>query len=105
MTIRYHYGKHHAGYVRSLNAMAQTNQEIMSSTLEELIRKSEGTVFNFAAQAWNHAFFWESLSPSGGGTPTGKIAEKIAQSFTSFDKFKEQFTTTATSTHTLMRGF
>eukprot|EP00920_Eleutheroschizon_duboscqi_P000442 GHVT01001323.1.p2 GENE.GHVT01001323.1~~GHVT01001323.1.p2 ORF type:complete len:115 (+),score=11.33 GHVT01001323.1:39-347(+) len=86
-------------------AMAQTNQEIMSSTLEELIRKSEGTVFNFAAQAWNHAFFWESLSPSGGGTPTGKIAEKIAQSFTSFDKFKEQFTTTATSTHTLMRGF
>ena len=95
-TLDFHYGKHHAGYVTKLNAaIAGTNFE--NKSLEEIIKTSEGGVFNNAAQVWNHTFFWNSLSPSGGNTPSGKIAEAINKDFGSFDSFKEQFTTSATT--------
>ena len=60
-------------------------------SLEELIRSSEGGIFNNAAQVWNHTFYWNSMSPNGGGAPTGKIAELIDSSFGSYEEFKTQF--------------
>ena len=62
------------------------------STLEELIvSKKEGKVFNLAAQVWNHTFYWNSLSPHGGGEPTGRLLDLINRDFGSFDGFKKQF--------------
>ncbi|NVK22790.1 MAG: superoxide dismutase [Fe] [Kangiellaceae bacterium] len=93
-TINYHYGKHHQAYVTNLNNMvAGTDMEDM--TLEEVIRTSEGGVFNNAAQVWNHTFYWNSLSPNGGGEPTGALAEAISDAFGSFQAFKEKFTASA----------
>lgn len=94
-TISYHYGKHHAGYVKKLNAAAESDSSLAGKSLEELITTKSGKVFNLAAQIWNHTFYWNSLSPSGGGAPTGKIAAAIDASFGSFEAFKEQFTATA----------
>mmetsp|Transcript_29202 Transcript_29202/g.73465 ORF Transcript_29202/g.73465 Transcript_29202/m.73465 type:complete len:194 (-) Transcript_29202:119-700(-) len=95
-TIDFHYGKHHQGYVTKLNAATENNAA--GKTLEELITTGTGGVFNCAAQTWNHTFYWNSLSPKGGGEPTGAIAEAIVRDFGSFDAFKEQFTTAA-ATH------
>lgn len=96
-TIEYHYGKHHNAYVVKLNELAKgTKFETMS--LEDVIKGSDGAVFNNAAQIWNHTFYWNCLSPKGGGAPTGKIAEKINSTFGSFEKFKEQFTNTCVGT-------
>lgn len=96
-TIDYHYGKHHQAYVTKLNELTKgTKNE--NATLEDVIKNSEGPLFNQAAQVWNHTFYWNCLSPKGGGAPTGKLADKINQAFGSFDKFKEQFTNTALGT-------
>ncbi|MFB9068525.1 superoxide dismutase [Pseudofulvimonas gallinarii] len=96
-TLDYHYGKHHQAYVDNLNKqIAGTEFETLS--LEEIIRKSSGGVFNNSAQVWNHTFYWNCLSPQGGGAPTGKLAEAIDAAFGSFEKFKEQFTQTALTT-------
>lgn len=93
-TLDFHYGKHHATYVTKLNdAIAGTDFE--GKDLEEIVKSSEGGVFNNAAQIWNHTFYWHSLSPNGGGEPTGAIKEAIDASFGSFDAFKEQFTASA----------
>ncbi|MBC7715074.1 MAG: superoxide dismutase [Fe] [Rhizobacter sp.] len=93
-TLEFHYGKHHNAYVNNLNNLIKdTKFEKMS--LEEIILSSEGVVFNNAAQIWNHTFFWNSLSPDGGGAPTGKVLELINASWGSFDKFKEEFTKSA----------
>jgi Fe-Mn family superoxide dismutase len=61
-------------------------------SLEEIIRKSQGGMFNNAAQIWNHTFYWNCLSPKGGGEPSGKLGDAITKAFGSFDKFKEEFT-------------
>ncbi|MEX5747387.1 superoxide dismutase [Fe] [Massilia sp. X63] len=93
-TLEYHYGKHHQTYVTNLNNMIKgTEYENMS--LEEIIQKSQGGVFNNSAQVWNHTFFWNCMSPNGGGAPTGKVADAINAKWGSFDKFKEEFNKSA----------
>jgi len=93
-TLEFHYGKHHAGYVTKLNA-AINGTPMAEKTLEEIVKTSDGGVFNNAAQIWNHTFYWNSLSPKGGGKPTGAIADAINTQFGSFAEFKEKFTTAA----------
>jgi Fe-Mn family superoxide dismutase len=90
-TLDYHYGKHHATYVDKLNGLV-AGTEMESMTLEEVVKKSEGGVFNNAAQIWNHTFYWNCLSPSGGGTPSGDLASAIDQTWGSFDAFQKEFT-------------
>lgn len=93
-TLEYHYGKHHAAYVNKLNGLV-VGTEFENMSLEEIIQKSSGGVFNNAAQIWNHTFYWHSLSPQGGGEPTGELAEKVTADFGSFDALKETFTKAA----------
>lgn len=91
-TLEYHYGKHHNTYVVNLNKMIQ-GTEFENASLEDIVRKSSGGVFNNAAQIWNHSFYWNCLSPNGGGEPTGELAEAINKAFGSFAAFREEFTT------------
>lgn len=92
-TIQYHYGKHHAAYVAKLNELVKgTNWE--KKSLEEIIRQADGALFNQAAQVWNHTFYWNSLSPTGGREPFGDIATRIEKDFGSFSQFKDLFTNT-----------
>ncbi|MEL7044785.1 MAG: Fe-Mn family superoxide dismutase [Pseudomonadota bacterium] len=93
-TLEYHYGKHHRGYVNKLNGLvAGTKHE--TATLEELIRTTDGGLFNNAAQIWNHSFYWNCLMPNGGGEPSGAVSEAINAAFGSFADFKEAFTDAA----------
>jgi Fe-Mn family superoxide dismutase len=94
-TLEYHYGKHHAGYVTKLNDGVK-GTEYAEMSLEDIIKKADGGIFNNAAQVWNHTFYWNSLSPEGGGEPTGDLAQAINDSFGSFSDFKEKFTNAAT---------
>ncbi|ANE57176.1 MULTISPECIES: superoxide dismutase [Fe] [Methylomonas] len=96
-TIEYHYGKHHQTYVTNLNNLVP-GTEFEGLSLEEIVKKSSGGVFNNAAQVWNHTFYWNCLSPNGGGEPTGGLANAIERSFGSFEKFKEEFTKCAVTT-------
>lgn len=96
-TLEYHYGKHHNAYVTNLNKLI-TGTEYENLSLEEIIKKSSGGVFNNAAQTWNHTFYWHCMSPNGGGEPSGKLADAIAKNFGSFAKFKEQFSQVAATT-------
>ncbi len=73
-----------------------TGTEFENKTLEEIIKKADGGIFNNAAQVWNHTFYWNCLSPTGGGEPTGSLASVLKSNFGSFNEFKEQFTNTAT---------
>lgn len=93
-TLEFHYGKHHATYVAKLNPLIE-GTAFANSSLEEIVKGSEGGMFNNAAQVWNHTFYWNCLSPNGGGEPTGDIAAAITKEFGSFDAFKEKFTTSA----------
>ena len=93
-TIEYHYGKHHKAYVDNLNRLIP-GTEFEKLSLEEIIKKSSGGIFNNAAQIWNHTFYWNCLSPKGGKEPSGKLAAAIIKDFGSFAKFKEQFTNAA----------
>ena len=93
-TLEHHYGKHHNAYVTNLNKLLEGKPEA-NKPLEEIIRSSEGGVFNNAAQVWNHTFYWHCLKPGGGGNPTGDLAQAIARDFGSLDKFKEEFTNAA----------
>ncbi|WP_130469954.1 superoxide dismutase [Candidatus Magnetaquicoccus inordinatus] len=96
-TLEYHHGKHHNAYVVNLNNLIPgTPFENMS--LEEIILNSSGGIFNNAAQVWNHTFYWNCLSPQGGGEPTGALADAINQTFGSFAQFKEKFTATSVTT-------
>ena len=95
-TLDYHYGKHHQAYVDNLNKLVP-GTEFEGKDLEEIIKTSSGGIFNNAAQIWNHTFYWNCLSPSG-GSPTGALGEAIEAAFGSFDKFKEEFTKTAVGT-------
>ncbi|KAF0806238.1 superoxide dismutase [Alcanivorax sp. S71-1-4] len=94
-TLEFHYGKHHQTYVTKLNELvAGTDKE--GQSLEDIIKGAgPGPLFNNAAQVWNHTFFWNSLSPNGGGEPTGALADAINAKWGSFDKFKEAFTNSA----------
>lgn len=96
-TLEYHYGKHHQTYVTNLNNLVP-GTEFEGLSLEEIIKKSSGGIFNNAAQIWNHTFYCNSLSPNGGGEPTGDLANAIDRSFGSFAEFKEQFTKCAVTT-------
>jgi superoxide dismutase, Fe-Mn family len=93
-TFEYHYGKHHQAYVTNLNNLIP-GTEFENATLEEIIKKASGGIYNNAAQVWNHTFFWSSLKPAGGGTPSGKLADAINAKWGSFDAFKEAFTKSA----------
>lgn len=96
-TIEYHYGKHHQAYVTNLNNLIK-GTEFEEASLEEIIKKSTGSIFNNAAQVWNHTFYWNSLSPNGGGMPSGELADAINHKWRSFDAFKKAFDTTAAGT-------
>ena len=89
-TLEYHYGKHHQAYVTNLNNLIK-GTEFENLSLEEIIKKSQGGVFNNSAQVWNHTFFWNCMTPNGGGAPTGPVADAINAKWGSFDKFKEEF--------------
>ncbi|MEM7180906.1 MAG: Fe-Mn family superoxide dismutase [Spirochaetota bacterium] len=97
-TLDYHHGKHHNAYVTKLNGMIK-GTEFENASLEDIIKKAPaGGLFNNAAQVWNHTFYWNSLSPNGGGEPSGKIAEAIQKNFGSFADFKEKFSAVAAGT-------
>ena len=89
-TLDYHYGKHHATYVTKLNGLVE-GTDMESKSLEEIIKSSEGGVFNNAAQVWNHTFYWHCLSPNGGGEPTGDLAEAINAKWGSFADFQAAY--------------
>jgi Fe-Mn family superoxide dismutase len=100
-TLEFHHDKHHAAYVNNFNAAAK-GTELDSMSIEAVIKAtandpSKTPVFNNAAQAWNHTFFWHSLKGNGGGLPSGALAKKIDADFGSFDKFAEAFKTAATT--------
>jgi superoxide dismutase, Fe-Mn family len=86
-TLEYHYGKHHATYVTKLNGLVE-GTDLATKSLEEIVKTSEGGVFNNAAQIWNHTFYWHCLSPNGGGEPTGALADAIKAKWGSFADFK-----------------
>lgn len=90
-TLEFHYGKHHQAYATNLNNLIK-GTEFENATLEEIIKKSSGGIFNNAAQVWNHSFYWNCLKPNGGGAPTGALAAAIDAKWGSFDNFKAEFT-------------
>ena len=93
-TIDYHYGKHHNAYVTNLNNLLP-GTAFEDMPLEDIIKNSSGGLFNNAAQVWNHTFYWNCLSPNGGGAPSGDLAAAINGAFGSFDNFKAEFTKAA----------
>jgi len=93
-TFEYHYGKHHQAYVTNLNNLIP-GTEFEALSLEEIVKKSSGGVYNNAAQIWNHTFFWNCMKPQGGGEPTGALADAINAKFGSYAAFKEAFTKSA----------
>ena len=95
-TVNFHYGKHHQTYVDKVNKLTE-GTSFEDASLEEIVKKAEGGIFNNGAQVWNHTFYWNSLSPEGGGKPEGKLKEAIDRDFGSFEKFKEEFTGIATT--------
>jgi Fe-Mn family superoxide dismutase len=96
-TIEYHYGKHHKAYVDNLNKLIP-GTEFEKMSLEEIVKKASGGIFNNAAQDWNHSFYWNCLSPKAGGEPAGALANAINKNFGSFAQFKEKFSNTAVTT-------
>ncbi len=93
-TIEYHYGKHHKTYVDNINRLI-SGTEFEKMALEDIIRKASGGIFNNAAQLWNHTFYWNCLSPKGGGEPSGELTDTITNNFNSLAGFREQFTRAA----------
>ena len=90
-TLDYHYGKHHQAYVNNLNGLVE-GTENENKSLEEIIKEAEthSGLFNNAAQVWNHTFFWHCLSPTGGGEPSGELAEQLNSAFGSVQAFREE---------------
>ncbi|MCX6249467.1 MAG: superoxide dismutase [Bacteroidetes bacterium] len=93
-TIEFHYGKHHQAYVNNLNKLI-VGTEFENSSLEEIIKKASGGIFNNGAQVWNHTFYWNCMKPNGGGEPQGALADAINKNFGSFAGFKEKFSAAA----------
>lgn len=96
-TLEYHYGKHHKAYVDNLNKLLP-GSGLENLSLEEIIKKSNGSIFNNAAQVWNHTFYWNCMTPKSSNEPKGALANAINKTFGSFDAFVEQFTKTAVGT-------
>jgi Fe-Mn family superoxide dismutase len=95
-TIEYHYGKHHAGYVKKLNVLI-AGTEFENKSLEDIVNSASGSIFNNAAQIWNHNFYWHSIEPGGASEPTPAVAQAIDQAFGSYDEFEKKFRQTAAS--------
>ncbi len=93
-TLEYHYGKHHQTYVTNLNNLIK-GTEFEEAKLEDIVKKSSGGIFNNSAQVWNHTFYWNSLSPTGGGDATGAVGDAIKAKWGDFATFKEAFTKAA----------
>ncbi|MAA71474.1 MAG: superoxide dismutase [Fe] [Bermanella sp.] len=93
-TLDFHHGKHHNTYVTKLNGLVE-GTDLASKSLEEIVKTASGGIFNNAAQIWNHTFYWNSLSPNGGGAPTGAIADAINAAFGSFEEFQAKFNDSA----------
>ncbi len=89
-TLEYHYGKHHKAYIEKLNELAK-GTEFADMKLVDVVRKSSGPLFNNAAQAWNHTFYWDSLSPNGGGSPEDELATAVEKKWGTIEKFKTAF--------------
>jgi Fe-Mn family superoxide dismutase len=96
-TIEFHYGKHHQTYVTNLNNLIK-GTEFENSSLEDIVRKSSGGIFNNAAQVWNHTFYWNGLKPNASGAPTGALADAINARWGSYDEFKKAFSQCAITT-------
>ena len=96
-TLDFHYGKHHKTYVDNANKKIE-GTEIADMPLVDIIRRSQGALFNNVAQVWNHTFFWNCMKPNGGGEPTGKLADAINLAFGDFATFKEEFAKTCIGT-------
>jgi superoxide dismutase, Fe-Mn family len=101
-TLRFHHGKHHKSYVKTLNKLLEDEEKLASLSLEELIRDiandaDRAKLFNQAAQTWNHTFYWNSMRPGGGGKPTGALKERIDSDFGGYGKFRKAFKKAATS--------
>lgn len=96
-TLEFHYGKHHQTYVTNLNNLIP-GTEFENLSLEEIVKKSSGGIFNNAAQVWNHTFYWMSLAPNAGGEPSGALADAINAKWGSFDEFKKAFNACAAGT-------
>ncbi|MDP6966035.1 MAG: superoxide dismutase [Candidatus Marinimicrobia bacterium] len=96
-TLEYHHGKHHNTYVQNLNKLIQ-GTEFEDQDLDEIVANATGGLFNNAAQHWNHSFYWDCMSPNGGGEPSGTLAQAINGAFGSFDEFKDLFSNTAITT-------
>jgi Fe-Mn family superoxide dismutase len=95
-TLEFHHDKHHNAYVTNLNKLIE-GTEFENAELTDVIMKSEGGLFNNAAQTWNHTFFWSSMAPNGGGAPSGEVADAINSAFGSYDAFREKFAEAATT--------
>lgn len=93
-TLEYHYGKHHNAYVTNLNKLIP-GTEFENASLEDIIKKAQGGVYNNAAQIWNHTFFWNCMKPNGGAAPTGALADAINAKWGSYDDFKAAFQASA----------
>ncbi|MEI6697232.1 MAG: superoxide dismutase [Bacteroidota bacterium] len=93
-TIEFHYGKHHQAYVNNLNNLAP-GTEFENASLDDIVKKASGGIFNNGAQIWNHTFYWNCLKPNGGGLPSGKLSDAINVSFGSFEEFKQKFSAAA----------
>ncbi len=93
-TFEYHYGKHHQAYATNLNNLIK-GTEFENASLEDIVRKSSGGMFNNAAQVWNHTFFWNCMKPNGGGEPAGALGAAITAKWGSYAAFKEAFTKSA----------
>lgn len=96
-TLEFHYGKHHQTYITNLNNLIK-GTEFENSSIEEIVKKSSGGIFNNAAQVWNHTFYWFSLAPKADGTPTGTLLDAINKKWGSFEEFKKAFNTCAAGT-------
>jgi Fe-Mn family superoxide dismutase len=93
-TLQFHHDKHHATYVEKLNGLIK-GTEFESASLEDIIKNASGGIFNNGAQVWNHTFYWNCLSPNGGGAPTAELAAAIDAAFNSLDEFKASFSESA----------
>jgi len=93
-TLEFHYGKHHAAYVNNVNKLAE-GTEFATAGLEEIIKRADGGIFNNGAQVWNHTFYWNCMSPQGGGVPEGALLNAIKSNFGSFEDFKAAFSKAA----------
>ena len=93
-TLEFHHDKHHQTYVTNLNNLVP-GTEFENASLDEIVKRSSGGIFNNAAQVWNHTFYWNCLSPNGGGSPSGELGSAIDKAFGSFDEFRKAFSTSA----------